>query len=152
MFLSCRHSLPACDACTGPVTRLELKPWVPQRALAQAAVIAMRQGLRPHGHLWHQFMYFLDEGDVECADVFGAWVTNDGRDRRQFLVVSYLLRHGPQARWSTDPEFWAPLTWREARTVASKMTPWEGRAFAPLPYQTDLSRWQPERRPVKGAV
>lgn len=38
MFLSCRHSLPACDACAGPVTRLELKPWVPQRGVCAAAI------------------------------------------------------------------------------------------------------------------
>ncbi len=106
----------------------------------------MRRGDRPRPHAWQQLLHFIGERDAACAAAFDAWVTNDGRNRREFLVVSYLPGRWPHARWATDPEFWAPLTWREAMTVASKMTPWEGRVSAPLPYKTDLATWQPERR------
>lgn len=118
------------------------------RTRAEQAIEFLKAGVRPNTYCWEQFWYLLNSGDRECQEALDVWVAGTGpKSQRDFLVVCYGKGFSPF--WATEPEWWAPLTWFEASTVASKMTPRLGRKYMPLPRGTDLSTWKPERSKPK---
>lgn len=118
--------------------------FVPNLGAAKRALAYMAKGRRPMSHEWHNLLYFRDSGELPRAyAAIGEWVRNgSGKDPRAFYVASYVPRVGA-AHWFTDPEFWAPLTWAEARAVASKISSSSSRALIPLHMDADLFTWKP---------